>query len=424
MKLIKSPFFGLTERVQFLKIMKEFVRGNQRSVAHYKANEQLLLDEASEQISRLNTELSTLTESPRITLILILDRARVDLFYEALCSLKNQNYKNWELMVIKSLGTYSNELQECYCVLENAAQKDTRIKWISGNLTEAYSLAITHAQGAWIMRMGEEDVLAPHALACLVVSIHHQQKVNWIFSDEDLIDQHGQRSNPYLKPEWDTKLLLRMNYMGGFLAARRECLEDAFMPIANFNEELGAWHLALLRSGIMQSNEVVLHIDKILYHRRKLATSLHFETLCVFYANQDSLFYLNQFLLEDKRGVAAHYDPVMGQYLLGSEKLSAFPIWRSFTAPSFVPYAQIKLYEVSVVGDRIYVTGLLSSRKPVLSIGLVGGKKVMWRLEKDPQDLFARNGIYPFSVVFHVESLVPNQLFSRELLKINYVEMS
>ena len=46
--------------------------------------------------------------------------------------------------------------------------------------------------------------------------INRNPDVKLIYSDEDKIDEHGVRYDPYFKPDWNPDLLLGQNYISHF----------------------------------------------------------------------------------------------------------------------------------------------------------------------------------------------------------------
>jgi GT2 family glycosyltransferase len=96
-----------------------------------------------------------------------------------------------------------------------------------------------------------------------------------IYSDEDKLDEHGRRFDPYFKPEYSPELLLAQNYFNHLTAIRRALVE-----------EVGGWrpgfegsqdHDLILRVIERIEPRQIRHIPAILYHWRAIAGSTALE---------------------------------------------------------------------------------------------------------------------------------------------------
>ena len=68
------------------------------------------------------------------------------------------------------------------------------------------------AAGEFVVFLDHDDKLHPHALATVVAYLNKDKDLDILYSDEDKIDEHGNRSEPFFKPEWSPDLLLSQNY--------------------------------------------------------------------------------------------------------------------------------------------------------------------------------------------------------------------
>ena len=71
-----------------------------------------------------------------------------------------------------------------------------------------------------------DDLLAEHALALAVLALADSPDAGALYSDEDLIDDDGERSFPYFKPDFDPILLLGQNYFSHLCMLRRSLISQ------------------------------------------------------------------------------------------------------------------------------------------------------------------------------------------------------
>ena len=106
---------------------------------------------------------------------------------------------------------------------------------------------------------------------CLEIAIAHNERpeADWIYSDEDKIDEDNFCSDPFFKPDWSPEYFLACMYtchLGVYRTAKvREI--GGFRPEVNGAQD---YDLALR---LMARNVPIHHVPKVLYHWRTLATS-------------------------------------------------------------------------------------------------------------------------------------------------------
>ena len=200
---------------------------------------------------------------PKISLIVPMYNTNEKFFKELVDCLINQTYSNWELC----LADGSNEKNERLMKIINS---DNRIKYkflnknkgISGNSNEAIKLAT----GDYIALFDHDDLLAPYALYEVVKCINKNPNAEFIYSDEDKIDEHGNRSEGYFKPDFSPDTLRCQNYICHFSIFKN----DLMKKLGGFNSEFdGAQDYDIfLRMSEIVKPENIKHIPRILYHWR------------------------------------------------------------------------------------------------------------------------------------------------------------
>jgi len=192
----------------------------------------------------------------------------------AIDSVLDQVYYNWELCIADG-GSDVPKVRE---ILTEYSNTDARIKiklldcnkGIAANSNEALSLA----SGDYIVLLDHDDELAPFALYEVVKLLNEKPNLDFIYSDEDKIDENDRRSSPFFKPNWSPDMFLSCNYPIHISVLRKSIIND----IGGFREGYDGsqdYDLLLRVSEIIEEKNIA-HIPKILYHWRTIPTSTAF----------------------------------------------------------------------------------------------------------------------------------------------------
>jgi len=80
------------------------------------------------------------------------------------------------------------------------------------------------AIGEFACLLGEADELAPDALFEVVKILQEHPEADLIYTDEDTIDEEGNRFGPRFKPGWSPDLLMSTNYISNLSVYRGQPL--------------------------------------------------------------------------------------------------------------------------------------------------------------------------------------------------------
>lgn len=184
-------------------------------------------------------------------------------------SVLNQTYKNWELCVVDDASP-SDHIKT---VLEEYAKKDKRVKYSirkqNGHISVASNDALSLASGEYIALLDNDDELSINALAEVIRLLNQNKMLDLIYTDEDKIDEKGNRFDPHFKTDWAPDTFMSMNYICHFTVLRK-----------NIVEEVGGFRLGYegaqdydLFLRVTEKTQKIAHIPQILYHWRALDTS-------------------------------------------------------------------------------------------------------------------------------------------------------
>jgi O-antigen biosynthesis protein len=212
----------------------------------------------------------TFAYRPLISIIVPTYNTDSQYLQEAIKSVQEQTYDNWELCVADDASTDASVRE----IIEDYAQKDSRIKYIfrekNGHISQASNSALDLAGGEFVGLLDHDDVLWPNALYENVKRLNDNKKLDFLYSDEDKLSESGKRhEDPYFKPDWSPEQLRCHNYITHFAVIRRRLVQK----VGGFRKGVeGAqdWDLFLR---VTRETNNICHIPTILYSWRKAPTS-------------------------------------------------------------------------------------------------------------------------------------------------------
>lgn len=220
----------------------------------------------------IQTQIKSFSYQPLISIVLPvynIEEKWLRLCIESVC---NQIYQNWELCIADDCSP-NPRVRE---VLTEYQAKDSRIKVVfretNGHISVASNSALEMATGVFSVLLDHDDELSEHALYFVVRELNLFPETQMIYSDEDLIDEKGRRSNPKFKPDWSLDLFYSLNLITHLSAYKTELLKE----IGGFRlGSEGSQDYDLAFRVIEQIDESqIRHIPHILYHWRAVRGSL------------------------------------------------------------------------------------------------------------------------------------------------------
>lgn len=232
--------------------------------------------------------------SPKISIAVPTYNTSDEFLHEMIDSVIKQTYSNWELCIAEG-GSDEKSVIE---ILKSYSERYPNIKvkyltenkGIVGNTNEALKLAT----GEYVALLDHDDVLTENALFEMVNAINENENVDFIYSDEDKIDENTtKRFDPHFKPDFSPDTLRSFNYICHFTAIKKEllnkigCLRDGFEGSQDYDLFLRATEIA----------RNIIHIPKILYHWRVHSNSTAMNPASKLYAYEAGVKALEEHLV-------------------------------------------------------------------------------------------------------------------------------
>jgi len=227
---------------------------------------------------------------------------------QAIWSVRNQLYGNWELCIADDKSSDSNVRK----VLSRHGKEDDRIKIMyreeNGHISLASNSALELASGQYVALLDHDDVLAEHALYMIVKELNENPGYKFIYTDEDKISPKGVRSDPTFKPDWNLDLFLSMNYPCHLSVLEISKLKE----IGGFRvgyEGSQDYDLLLRYTETLEKTEIG-HIPHVLYHWRMIPGSTATGTSEKDYCAEAGLNAISDYLM--RNGISANAELIPG----------------------------------------------------------------------------------------------------------------
>jgi len=208
--------------------------------------------------------------APKISIIVPVYNPPIIFLKEAINSVLGQSYTNWELC----LADDNSPNKEVRKTLQSFVDKDSRIKVVfrteNGHISANSNSALTVATGEYILMMDHDDLLTPNCLFEVVKHINGYPDDDFIYSDEDKINDEGELSNPHFKADWAPDSLLSRNYIGHVSVLKKSLMDKIGGFRVGFE---GSQDYDLFLRATEQADHIG-HIPKVLYHWRIHAASV------------------------------------------------------------------------------------------------------------------------------------------------------
>jgi len=226
------------------------------------------------KLDKMKYSVKHFTKKPKVSVIMPTYNSNITWLKEAIESLQNQTYTNWELCIADDASTNNS----CINFLLEYQKTDNRIKVTfrkeNGHISRASNSALEIATGEWMALFDHDDLLSTDALYWVVKAINKNPNVALIYSDEDKIDRKGKRQNPYFKCDWNYELFLSQNLISHLGVYKT----DIVKKIGGFRigfEGSQDYDLALRYIEEIKPDQI-FHIPRVLYHWRihKKSTAL------------------------------------------------------------------------------------------------------------------------------------------------------
>ncbi|WP_216663620.1 glycosyltransferase [Lentimicrobium sp. L6] len=210
--------------------------------------------------------LDSFSNKPLISVLMPTYNPKEEWLIEAIDSIRNQSYSNWELCIADDASTNENIIS----LLKKYQEEDVKINVVfrkeNGHISEASNSALEIVKGEYVALLDHDDILASDALFWVVKEINDKPGVKIIYSDEDKMDEKSKYSDPYFKCDWNYSLFLSQNLVSHLGVYDTRIMKE----IGGFRKGFEGsqdYDLALRFIEKIEASQIA-HIPRVLYHWR------------------------------------------------------------------------------------------------------------------------------------------------------------
>ena len=236
-----------------------------------------------------------MTAAPLFSVITPVYNPPVDVLEETVRSVLAQRFRDWELILVDDCSP-NPAVRD---VLRGLAASDERIRLIeretNGHIVAASNDGIDAARGEFIALLDHDDLLVPRSLMAMSRAIAANPDVDYLYSDERLVNQDGSPRGDFVKPAWSPERLRGQMYTCHLSVLRTSVVRE----VGGFHEGFDGSqdHDLVLR--VTERARRVVHVPKVLYKWRAVPGSVVMDPQAKPYAWQAGL-----------KAVQAHLDRV------------------------------------------------------------------------------------------------------------------
>lgn len=267
----------------FLELVRPFPRT--AAALHYVRNPGVFVRKVASRLRRwrstaafrraldrgeLVTEISSPPADILFTVATPVYRVAEDHLRAAIESVRRQSWARWEHVLLDDASPDPHVRR----VLAEAAARDPRVRVVHADRNLGIAAASdrigAQARGDFVAYLDHDDLLHPRALELVARRLKQEPDVDWLFTDEDKVDEEGRHREPCFKPGWSHQLLLTFNYVCHFRVVRRTMLGLVGGHRQGFD---GAqdYDLALR---VLAAGGRFAHLPGVLYHWRTVPGSM------------------------------------------------------------------------------------------------------------------------------------------------------
>ena len=218
-----------------------------------------------------------LINGPKISLILPVFNPDPKHLIEAITSVIQQTYPNWQLCIVNDCSNTKNtnellkQIEEVYC-------SDKRIKIINNSTNQGIVIStnngINIADHEWIGFIDHDDRIHIDALLLIIREIIKDTSIDAVYTDSRNIDSNGAPLYEQKKSDWAPETLLRFNYINHFTCIKKSIIDKIGGLTPNY-DGVQDWKLWLDLSNI--KNIKVFHLKFPAYDWRASKNSVAYD---------------------------------------------------------------------------------------------------------------------------------------------------
>ncbi len=210
-----------------------------------------------------------MTKQPLISVLTPVYNTPLDVLAATISSVTSQDFTDWQMVLVNDASP-DPAVRE---LLRSAAAADPRIEVVeratNGGIAAASQDALEAATGTFVALLDHDDLLGDGALTRVAEELRRVEDVDYLYTDEDKVDENGALMDAFLKPDWSPERLRGQMYTAHLSVLRTNVVRyvGGFRPGFDGSQD----HDLVLR--VTERARRIVHIPEVLYHWRVIQGS-------------------------------------------------------------------------------------------------------------------------------------------------------
>ncbi len=205
-----------------------------------------------------------MAERPLFSIVVPVFNTDPAMLRAAVDSVQRQTFESWELILADDASDREG-FGELLAELEAA---DERVRVVrrteNGGISRASNDALAVARGEFVALLDHDDLLAAEALRAVADAIAADGTIDYVYTDEEKVDEGGRLFDAFAKPDWSPERLRGQMYLGHLSVMRRSIVDE----VGGFRPEFDGSQDHDLALRVTERARTVHHIPELLYRWR------------------------------------------------------------------------------------------------------------------------------------------------------------
>lgn len=214
--------------------------------------------------------MNTVREGPLFSIVTPVYNTPLEVLAATIRSVTTQTCEDWELILVDDASTAPQVVE----TLREESARDPRIHVVeratNGHIVAASNDGIAAARGEFIALLDHDDLLTVDALEAMRSAIQENPEADYLYSDEDKVDESGRFYDTFRKPPWSPERLRGQMYTAHLSVLRTSLVRE----VGGFHEGFDGSQDHDLALRVTERARQVVHVPRVLYHWGVVAGSV------------------------------------------------------------------------------------------------------------------------------------------------------
>ncbi|MFM8955842.1 MAG: glycosyltransferase family 2 protein [Actinomycetota bacterium] len=207
--------------------------------------------------------------TPRFSIVTPVYNPPPDAFEECVRSVFSQSLGDWEWCLVDDRSPHPWVKERLLQLQAHDPRIRVFLRETNGGIVAASNDALSMAEGEFVALLDNDDVLHEHALKKVDELLRSNPLIDYVYTDEDKIDETGRHYDEFRKPKWSPQRFLSQNYCSHLSVIRRTLINE----VGRFRSGFDGSQDYDLFLRVIERARIVAHLPEVLYHWRAIAGS-------------------------------------------------------------------------------------------------------------------------------------------------------